>query len=120
METPKELMKQNEENTNKIEAVKPDLRMTIATLNGPILLIGPEQDLMKFKAQLEEKENRQKFIVCPKHLMTTEPWIKDCSVRPAQITMIVIVNPNELPKKQNLLVPAGGVPGIGRGPMARC
>ena len=118
METPKEL--KQDEQTTKIEEVKPDLRMTIVTSNGPILLTGPEQELMKFKGQLEDKENRQKYIVCPPYLMSTEPWIKYVSVRPAQITMIVIINPNEIPRKSNLSVP-GSVPGpgFGRGQLAR-
>jgi len=89
-------------------------------LNGPILLTGSSLDLMKFKDQLEDKENRQKFLVCPKHLMTTSPWIKYCSVRPAQVTMIVIGNTNEVPRRSNISVPgAAAGPGFGRGPVAR-
>ena len=83
METPKELMQ--DEQTTKIEEVKPDLRMTIGTLGGPVLLTGPEHELMKFLDRLEDKENRQKFLRCPKHLMTTEPWLKIVSVRPAEM-----------------------------------
>ena len=104
---------------NKVEEVKADLRMTIGTSGGPVLLVGSRHELMKFKAKLEDKENRQKFIPCPQNLMETEPWIEQATVKPAEVAIIVIVDPSKEPRKQNLLVPSGPGPGFGVRQMGR-
>lgn len=92
----------------EIEVPETDRLMIIRTTTGPVELIGPKRDLMKFRDQLKDKDNRHTFIECPPHLLTWAPWLEGISVLPTTISVIVIQNKELSPKrKPGVLVPAG-------------
>lgn len=95
----------------KIHEVKEDLIMLVRTSTGPVELLGPKADLMKFRDQLKDKENRHKFLECPPHLLTWAPWLVGVSILPADVGMIVIQIPSLTPKQK----PGLFLPGLPKG-----
>lgn len=98
---------------NEIETVKSDRMMLIRLASGPVQLIGPKYELMKFKKQLDDPKNRHIRIECPSHLLTWAPWLEIVSVMPAEIDVIIIQDPDKAPRKTGLALPAGPMP-LGR------
>lgn len=99
---------------NKIEKVQEDMCMVIRTSTGPVELVGPKSDLMKFRDQLKDKDNRHKFLECPPHLLSWARWLEGVSILPANVGAIVIKIPSLAPRQNTgLLLPGQG--GMGRG-----
>lgn len=95
----------------EILKVESDMTMTIRTSSGPVELLGQKSELMKFRDQLKDKENRHKFLECPPHLLTWAPWLVGVSILPADVGVIVIQIPSLVPQKKGLYLPSGPMPG---------
>lgn len=94
----------------EIERVKSDRLMTVFTKSGNVQLLGPAADLMKFKKQLKDKENRHTFLECPPHLLTHNPALESVAILPAQMGIIIIADPTKAPQKTSILAPIAAVP----------
>lgn len=104
------------DNQAKIEKIKKDYTMTIRTVTGPIELVGQKHELMKFRDILKDQKNRHVFLECPPWLLTWAPWLIGISVKPIDITAIIIQDKEIAPKMSNAIAVPGR--GFGRGPMA--
>lgn len=95
--------------TNEIEKVEKDLTLTIRTGTGPIELIGPKAELMKFRDRIKDQKNRNNFLECPPHLLTWAPWLIGVTILPKDVSAIIIQDKDLAPRKApGLMVPGGG------------
>ena len=95
----------------EILKVESDMTMMIRTSSGPVELLGPKSELMKFRDQLKDKDNRHKFLECPPHLLTWAPWLVGVSILPADVGVIVIQITSMVTQKKGLYLPSGPMPG---------
>lgn len=94
----------------KIEKLETERLMTIFTKSGNVQLMGPIADLMKFKKQLKDKENRHTFLECPPHLFTYNSGLETVTILPADAGIIIIADPAKAPRKPQIFAPINVVP----------
>lgn len=98
---------------NKVELMEPpetNRLMTIFTKSGNVQLIGPVEELIKFKKQIKDKENRHTFLEFPLHLITYNPALESVTVLPADVGIIIIADPTKAPQRSNILAPVAAIP----------
>jgi hypothetical protein len=102
----------------KIETVKKDLTLEIRTGTGPVELVGPRADLIKFRDLIKHETNRNIFLECPPHLLTWAPWLVGVTILPKDISVIVLKDKDLAPRRASgVMVPNTG---FGPGPVAIC
>jgi hypothetical protein len=101
----------------RIEIAKSDRLMTIFTAGTSTQLVGLKADLVKFKKQIKDKENRHTFLEVPTHLFKQTAPYEEVTIKPADVNLIIIADPSKAPPAgPGILAPApfSGGP-IGRG-----
>lgn len=93
----------------KVEIQETNRLMTIFTKSGNVQLVGSAEDLLKFKKQLRDKENRHTFLECPQHLITHNLALDSVAVLPAEVGIIIIADPTKVTKNR-ILAPINVVP----------
>lgn len=94
----------------EIEVPESDRLMTIFTSSGNVQLMGPVADLVNFKKQIKDKENRHAFLECPSNLITYNPALESVAILPADVGIIIIADPEKALRRSGILAPIAAVP----------
>lgn len=87
------------------EGPKKNKVMMIIFNGGKVDVGGPEEEIMKLRAELKMKDKRHVFVEV--HDSLTADFIESLDIMPSQIGLIIVQDPTKAPApKQGLFLPA--------------